>query len=180
MLEEPRRRFWAVGRSGLFTGLLCALVMAAFGLPVGLLWALTAPRLNVRAVLAGSEIVFDAQAGVDVYFAVICVVAGLIGGLLGFWRGRDSGWPVPVGLALGGIGGSLLASWIGHVLRSARAVSQLPEGASSLVIQLVEFRLRSSGFLLVLPAVSLLVLSVLSWLSLFVMPRREMPRGEQM
>ncbi|WP_250285551.1 hypothetical protein [Frankia sp. CiP1_Cm_nod2] len=173
MPEEPRRPFWAVSGSGLFAGLLCAAVMAALGLPVGLLWALTAPRLNVRAVLAGSEIVFDAQAGVDVYFAMICAAAGLAGGLLGFWRGRDSGWPAPVGLALGGIGGSLLAGWIGHALRSARAVSQLPEGANSLVVQLVEFRLRSPGFLLVLPTVSLLVLSVLSWLSLFVMPRRE-------
>ncbi|SBW25635.1 hypothetical protein [Protofrankia symbiont of Coriaria ruscifolia] len=171
--EEPERRFWVVGRAELLAGLVCAVAMAAAGLPLGLLWAATAPGLNVRAVLAGSEVAFDAQAGVDVYFAMICAVGGLAGGVLGFWRGRDGGWPVPAGLALGGIGGSLLASWIGHVLRSARAVSQLPEGTGSLVVQLVEFRLRSPGFLLVLPAASLFVLSVLNWLSLFLMPRRE-------
>jgi hypothetical protein len=90
--------------------------------------------------------------------------------VLAFWRGRDGGWPVPVGLASGGIGGSVLAGWIGHLLRSARVIAQLPDGANGLAVQLVDFRLRSSGFLFVLPALSLVVLAVLSWVATFLAP----------
>ncbi|WP_322768676.1 hypothetical protein, partial [Frankia sp. Cr1] len=165
-------RFWAVGRSEIVAGVVGAVAMAAAGLPLGLLWAAAAPRLDVRAALAGSELAFDAQAGVDVYFAMICGIGGLVAGALAFWRGRSGGWPLPVGLALGGLTGSLLASWIGHELRSSRVTSQLPDGARDLAVQLVDFRLRSSGFLVVLPAVSLFVLAVLTWFSTFRMPRR--------
>ncbi|WP_131746472.1 hypothetical protein [Frankia sp. Cppng1_Ct_nod] len=172
MIEDPAYRFWPVTRAEILAGVVCAVAMAASGLLLGLLWAAAAPRLDVRAVLAGSEIAFDAQAGIDVYFAMICAVGGVVGGAFAFWRGRDAGWPVPAGLTVGGIGGSGLASWIGHLLRSSRVVSQLPDGASHLVIQLVDFRLRSPGFCLVLPAFSLFVLAALSWLSVFLVPRR--------
>ncbi len=172
VVADRDNRFWAVGRSEILTGVVAAVAMAASGPLLGLLWAAAAPRLDVRAALAGSELAFDAQAGVDVYFAMICGIGGLVGGVLAFWRGRSGGWPVPVGLASGGFVGSLLASWIGHELRSSRVLSQLPDGARAIVIQLVDFRLRSSGFLFVLPALSLFVLAVLTWFSTFLMPRR--------
>ncbi len=164
-------RFWAVGRAEILTGVVCAVAMAAAGLLLGLLWAAAAPRLDVRAAIDGSELAFGAQAGADVYFAMICGVGGLAGGAFAFWRGRNGGWPVPVGLALGGIAGSVLASWIGHGLRSARVIAQLPHEAGDLAVQLVDFRLRSSGFLLVLPSVSLFTLAILSWLSVSLRSR---------
>jgi hypothetical protein len=149
----------------LAAGGVCLAVTAAVGPLLGLLWAASAPRISVPAVLAGNEAAFGAQGGVDIYFLFICLVAGVIAGVAAFWRGRDAGWPVPVGLALGGFAGSLLAGAVGHAVRSGSVRTKVPSGAGALAVQLVDFRVRTHGLYLVMPASALLVLAILLWAS---------------
>jgi hypothetical protein len=149
----------------LWAGAACFGGMLVAGPLLGLLWAATAPRISVRDVLGGSEAAFDAQGGVDMYYLMIFLVGGIIGGVLAFWRGRDAGWPVPVGLALGGIAGSVLGGVVGHALRSGSVRSQIPSGTSSLAVQLVDFRVRSHGLYAAMPTAALFVLVILLWLA---------------
>ncbi len=159
------------GRGDLVAGLACLLAMIVAGPLLGLLWAATAPRLDVRAVLAGSEAAFNAQGGVDAYFGLIFLVGGIIGGLLALWRGRDASWPVPVGLAVGGFGGSLLAGLVGHALRTDGARRHLPPGAGPYVISLVDFKLRAHGLYVVMPTAAVTVLAIGLWLTTHARPR---------
>jgi hypothetical protein len=146
-------------------GLVCALAMVAAGPVLGLIWAALAPRLDVAAGIGGSEIAFSVQSDIDAYFAAVCAVAGLIGGALACWRAASAGWPVPVGLALGGLGGSLLAGLVGHLRRSPQVLKALPDNAGPVVTDIVDMKVRSTGLYLVLPVSALLVLTVLLWLS---------------
>jgi hypothetical protein len=163
----PGRWGWSLSVSAgdLLAGLICLLAMVAVGPLLGLLWAASAPHLDVRAVLAGSEAAFGAQGDIDAYFGLICMVGGVVGGLLALWRGRDAAWPVPVGLTIGGLGGSLLAGVVGHAVRGGGVRHQLPAGAGSYVISLVDFRVRSHGLYAVMPAVAVLVLTIGLWVS---------------
>lgn len=156
---------------GLVAGGVCLAVTAAVGPLLGLLWAASAPRISVPEVLAGNEAAFGVQGGVDIYFLFICLVAGVIAGVAAFWRGRDAGWPVPLGLALGGFAGSVLAGAVGHAVRSGSIRAKVPSSAGGLAVQLVDFRVRTHGLYFVMPASALLVLTVLLWAATRV-PRR--------
>lgn len=150
-------------RARLLAGLVCALAMVLAGPPLGLLWAASAPRLDVEAALSGAMSVFGAQSTTDVYFALICAVAGVVAGLVAGWRAAGAGWPVPVGLAAGGVAGSLLAGWIGELRRSGEVLDSLPPNATALLRDLAEFHVRATGLYLVLPGVALLVLALFLW-----------------
>lgn len=156
------RRFGPIQAGPAVAGLICALAMVAVGPLIGLLWAATAPRLDLEAALGGSESAFDAQAGADAYFGLICLVAGIVGGLVAYWRGREAGWPVPVGLGLGGVGGALLAEVVGHALRAGEVRHKVP-GASGFLVSLLDFRVRSAGLFTVLPGAALLTLAIALW-----------------
>jgi hypothetical protein len=159
------RRAWPGLRGGGGDGLACAAAMAAVGPLLGLLWAATAPKLDVAAVLGGSSAELDVQSGVDAYFGLIAAVAGVVGGVLAFWRGADAGWPVPAGLAVGGLAGAALAGQVGHMVRSPQLLEALPSVASSndVVVGLVDMRVRSGGLYLVYPVTALAVLALLIW-----------------
>jgi hypothetical protein len=146
-------------------GLLCALAMVTAGPVLGLIWAAAAPRLDVAAAIGGSEMAFGVQSDIDAYFGALCAAAGIIGGALAFWRAADAGWPVPAGLALGGLGGSLLAGLVGHLRRSPQVLKALPDNAGPVITEIVDMKVRSTGLYLVLPLSALLVLAVLLWLS---------------
>ncbi|MGF7235314.1 MAG: hypothetical protein ACQSGP_10210 [Frankia sp.] len=165
----------SAGRGDLGAGLVCLVAMIIAGPLLGLLWAATAPHLDVGAVLAGSEAAFDAQGGADIYFGLICLVGGAVGGGLALWRARDASWPVPLGLAVGGFGGSLLAGAVGHAVRTGGIRHQLPAGAGPYVISLVDFRLRAHGFYVVMPATALVVLAIGLWLTTHAQPREAEP-----
>jgi len=178
-----RRRFWrALGRGwtssgwargdraidgsdgGLRQGLVFLLALTAAGPLLGLLWAAISPRLDVAAGISGSETAFSTQADIDATFGFICLGTGLIAGVAARWRAADGGWPVPVGIAAGGVAGSLLAGWIGHLVRSPGALRQLPPHAPAYVAGLVDFKVRATGLYMVLPATALVVLAVALWL----------------
>ncbi|MCM3883783.1 hypothetical protein [Frankia sp. R82] len=152
------------GRAGYLAGLICAVAMAVVGFPLGLLWAVAAPKLNLDGALAGNESAFAVQSDIDARFGLICLVAGVIGGAVALWRARDAGWPVPLGLAVGGAGGALVAGWIGHLRRSPGALHGLPANASSVLVDLVDVRVRAHGLYLVLPVTALMVFGIGLWL----------------
>ncbi|EFC79090.1 hypothetical protein FrEUN1fDRAFT_7794 [Parafrankia sp. EUN1f] len=161
-------------RARLLAGAVCALAMVVVGPLLGLLWAACAPHLDVEAVLAGAMSVFSVQSTVDAYFAMICAVAGVIGGLVTYWRAADAGWPVAVGLGAGGVAGSLLAGEVGRLRRSDAALDSLPPNATDLLRDLADFHVRATGLYLVLPGVALLVLALALWAggTTFGWPRR--------
>ncbi len=160
-------------RAGWADGLVCASAMAAVGPLLGLLWAASAPRLDIGSVLAGSSAELDVQSGIDVYFGLVTAVAGVVGGFVAFWRAADAGWPAPVGLATGGFTGALLAGWVGHRVRSPGLLDALPADANTLVVDLVDMRVRAGGLYLVYPITALVVLTLLIW----VASVRERDRG---
>jgi hypothetical protein len=132
-----------------------AVGLVVAGVPLGLLWGLTTPKLDVKAVLAGSEAAFDTQAGVEAHFALLALVFGVVAGALVGWLGRSSSWPLPAALAIGGIGGSLLAAQVGHLLESSKVRDQLPPKVRGPLSDVTDFMLRSHGFHVAFPVAAL-------------------------
>lgn len=153
------------GRRERLAGLWCLLGALLAGPVIGLVWAATSPRLDVAAVRAGSSAALDVQSTIDVCFGLTCAAFGVVAGLLAFWRWSDAGWPVPAGLAIGGLGGSLLAGRIGHELRSGSVLHRLPPEANQVIVGLVDVRVRAEGLYLVFPTVTLVVLAAAIWIS---------------
>ncbi|ADP80432.1 hypothetical protein [Pseudofrankia inefficax] len=172
-----RARFLPVELPGgdLRAGLVFLLGLTAAGPLLGLLWAAVAPRLDVAAGISGSETAFTAQADIDATFGFICLGAGVVAGVLARWRAADGGWPVPAALAGGGFAGSLLAGWIGHLVRSPGVLRKLPPHAPAYVAGLVDFKVRATGLYLVLPVTALLVLAFALWLPTALVRRANVP-----
>jgi hypothetical protein len=143
-------------------GVVAAAVMLVAGVPLGLLWGATAPRVDVADLLNNSaETALEAQPAADARFALLAAIFGLVAGLIAVWRGRRAGWPLPVGLALGGLGGSLIAGQVGHLLQSDKALRAVPPTANPLVRDLVDVGIRADGVHAVYPFVALAVFLVL-------------------
>jgi hypothetical protein len=138
------------------TALVVAVSLVVAGVPLGLLWAATSPKLDVKAVLGGSEAAFDTQAGIDVHFALLALIFGVVAGAVVGWRCRRGSWLLPLALGIGGVGGSLLAAQIGHLRESSRVLDQLPENIRSNVSNIVDFTLRSHGYHVVYPVAALI------------------------
>jgi hypothetical protein len=133
-------------------------VMLLAGVPLGLLWGATVGTVDVADLLANSsETALEVQPAADARFALIAAVFGLVAGLIAGWRGRKAGWPLPVGLVLGGVGGSLLAAQIGHLLKSQSVLDKIPANANPLVRELVDVMVRADGVHVVFPFVAALV-----------------------
>ncbi len=164
-------------RPDLLAGLICAVAMVVVGFPLGLLWAAVAPHLDITGALHGNESAFAVQSDIDARFAMICAIAGLVGGLLAFWRARDAGFPVPLGLAAGGTGGALIAGWIGHLRRSPDLLHSLPPNASPVLVDLVDLRVRAHGLYLVMPVVALGAFAIGLWAT-SRSSRRPRPRAD--
>ncbi len=129
------------------------------GIPLGLLWGATTPKLNAQAAFSGgilNESAYDVQAGVDIHFALLALIFGaVIGGLVG-WRGRHASWTLPLALTIGGLGGSLVAAQIGHWQESSKVLDQIPQDVRPQVASISDFVLRAHGWHVVLPFVALL------------------------
>jgi hypothetical protein len=142
-------------------GVVAAAVMLVAGVPFGLLWGATAPRVNVPDLLDnGAETALEAAPAADAHFALIGAIFGLVAGLFAVWRGRRAGWPLPVGLLLGGLGGSLIAGQVGHLLESDKVLKTIPPTAKPLVRQVVDVTVRAEGVHAAYPLVALLVFLV--------------------
>ena len=150
-------------------GLLAALVTAATGVPVGLLWEWLAPRERVR-VAGDGAVAFvgaggDLFVGADLLFVLLTAIAGLLCGATAHRATVRSGWPVALGVTLGGVLAALLAARIGEALGSGPLVysggrlapadgAPLPAGTSGVLP--VSLQLRATAAVVVLPLVAVL------------------------
>jgi hypothetical protein len=154
--SPPREGLASTG--DVVTAIVAAAVMPVAGVPMGLLWGATARHVNITDLLQNnSEVALEVQPANDARFALLAIIFGLVAGVLAGWRGRRGGWPLPVGLLLGGLGGSLVAAQTGHLLASGSALSAIPPTARSLVRSLVDVHVRANGVHVLYPFAALLV-----------------------
>jgi hypothetical protein len=138
---------------------LAAMVTAAVaGVPLGWIWAHTAHRVDVQSALSDNESAFSRQTGVDLWFALLSLIAGLLVGALVWWLSRPADWPVPLGLAIGCTGGALIAGAVGRAVNSG--IPGLPSDATDLARDLLRFQVRAPGWYVVYPAVALIVMLI--------------------
>jgi hypothetical protein len=173
--REPRDSLASTG--DVLAAVVAAAAMLVAGVPMGLLWGATAPRVDLADLLANSsETALEAQPAADARFALLAIVFGLVAGAIAAWRGRKAGWPLPVGLLLGGLGGSLIAAQVGHLLASGKALRPIPPTASPLVRDLVDVTVRADGVHVLYPFVALLVFMIVVTVTTRAEPLR-VPEG---
>jgi hypothetical protein len=132
------------------------------GVPAGLIWAATAPRIDVPAALDGAESAFEAQAGADIAYGAVAIVAGALCGALAWWLAYRRGALVPVALAAGGAGGALVAAAVGHQRNSGRVLAHVPPDLSQRAHDVVDFGLRTHQAIALWPVAALLMYIVLT------------------
>jgi hypothetical protein len=138
------------------SAIVVAVVLVVVGVPMGLIWGATTPKLDVKQALNGSEAAFNAQGGAEVHFALLALIFGVVAGAVVGWIGRRGSWTLPLALAVGGVGGSLVAAQVGHLQESSSVLDQLPQDIRGRVSDLADFTLRSHGFHVVFPVAALL------------------------
>jgi hypothetical protein len=84
----------------------------------GLIWAAVAPRPLLQEIAHGEAELVNAESTAfivaDAWFALICVVGGLITGIVGYRvLVRRAGAAAAAGLILGAVAAALLAMWVG-------------------------------------------------------------------
>ena len=92
---------------------------------------------------------------------MLALIFGVVAGAVVGWLGRRGSWTLPLALAVGGVGGSLVAAQVGHLQESSGVLDQLPQDIRSRVSDLVDFTLRSHGFHVVFPVAALLTYLVI-------------------
>jgi hypothetical protein len=110
--------------------LVAVLVVAyslVLGAVVGLIWPHVAPHLRLVAAINGSEAATKALLGDDMWLALLGLIAGIVSvGLLMFLaRDAGSGPGGALGLAVGGVLGSLVAAHVGHLVEHPHIVTAL-------------------------------------------------------
>jgi hypothetical protein len=143
------------------SSVIIAITLVIAGLPLGLIWGWITPKLNVNEAIGGksgiiSEAAFSAQAGIDLHFALLALIFGVAAGAIVGWLGRHASWPLPLALAVGGAGGSLVAAQTGHLLESHQVLNQIPADIRGSLSGIMDFVLRSHGFYVVFPVAALL------------------------
>lgn len=153
----PRERLHL---SDVWAAVVTTAVVVLVGAPVGLLWGAIAPRVEVRKVADGIDLIMPetkAFIGGDGSFFVITVLVGVALGVVAALLGRRHGPGVAVGLAIGSVLAAIVAAKvgvrIGHdeyvALRDVAPVNT--EGRYFL-------KLRAEGVLLGWPVAALLTL----------------------
>lgn len=103
--------------SDLWAGVLTTAVVVLFGAPVGILWGAISPRVEVRKVADGVDLLMPetkAFIGGDGSFLVITVLVGVALGVAAAVLGRRHGPGVAVGLAVGSLLAAYVAAKVGH------------------------------------------------------------------
>jgi len=137
-----------------------AAALAAVGVLVGLVWWRVAPVAQVRIESGGGYFVDpdpESYIASDAWFAGLSLVAGVVAGLL-LWRFvRRAPVAGVIGLAAGGLLGSVLGAWLGERLGHVdpASVTGLPVGT----VVHVSLDVQANAVLLVLP-----IAAMLGWL----------------
>jgi hypothetical protein len=112
----PGRRWW---REGLIA-LIIAVVLAALGLPLGLLWSAVSPKVEFVMTDQGAAMMQAEPEGYvagDGSYVLITFAAGLAAAIV-VWAlvRRHRGPLVLVGLVVGCVAGGVLTAWLGHAI----------------------------------------------------------------
>lgn len=150
-----------------------ALVMIGLGVVAGVTWFGLAPRS--RGAVVGEAVSYPgadaAPAVVVAVFLVVTGVAGFMVGVLAVGLGSRHYLARTVGLTLAGLPASALAYAVGSALGPASVAGQVAAGAQSVQVPLT---LSSPALVLLWPAVTALLVTVGTLISMMVTP----PAGE--
>lgn len=128
-------------------GALTAAVTVLLGAPIGLLWSAVAPHSHT-VVVAGGAYIADAESEVfiaaDGWFLGITLLIGVLTGVLGWFVGRRSGPFVVVGLAVGGLLASYVASRIGLRLGQDTLASAVRSGRHGTYVSNVALQTKTA------------------------------------
>lgn len=106
-------------RGDLAAAVRTAVLVSLLGLPLGAAWALLAPREQVVRTEDGAQFAEpggDLFVTADLLLLALVGVAGLVCGYVAHAVAGHLGWPVVVGLAVGGSLGAILAAEFGALL----------------------------------------------------------------
>jgi hypothetical protein len=143
---------------------LVALLVVAYSMvlggAVGLIWPRVAPHIRLADAIDGSEAATKALLGDDLWLALLGIFAGVLSVALLALIARDAGGgPGGVlGLAIGGLLGSIVAAHVGHLVQSPHILSELKASfpgisAHSLttIVGYFGFRVRARAVLVAWP-----------------------------
>ncbi len=124
-------------RAALVPSLAVVAGTALLGVAGGYLWAAVAPRVALVVVGHGAADLVNSETSAfiaaDGWYCVICLVGGVISGLLGYWLVVRRHGPVAMaGVLIGGLAAGLITSWIGEQSGLAtfhHLLATLPAGA---------------------------------------------------
>lgn len=124
-------------RAALVPSLAVVAGTALLGVAGGYLWAALAPRVALVVVGRGAADLVESDTSAfiaaDGWYCVICLVGGVISGLLGYWLAVRRHGPVAMaGVLIGGLAAGLLTVWIGEQSGLAtfhHLLATLPVGA---------------------------------------------------
>jgi hypothetical protein len=119
---EPGGGRTGADRTMLAAGLTLAAVLlgtALLGVVAGFVWLAVAPRPLLVVVARGSADVVNPETAAfilaDVWFTLLCLIGGVISGLLGYlYAVRRLGPPGMLSVLLGALAAALIAGWIGE------------------------------------------------------------------
>ncbi|MCD0450830.1 hypothetical protein LO762_16755 [Actinocorallia sp. API 0066] len=138
--------------------------VALVGVPVGLLWTRLADRplylvVDQRPHLLDPE--SETLITADGRFALLAVGAGVLTGLLAYWRGgRGADLSLVLGLFTGGVLGALLAWWLGHRFGLTAFTEAVATGADGTRVR-APLDLGARGVLTLWPLAAVAVFGVL-------------------
>jgi hypothetical protein len=159
---EPRRAArsrprWAP-REDVRAGVYLVLALAVLGALLGVLWQWWSPPGPLGYVVAPHAIQPDETesfiAG-DGRFAVICASAGLVAGLVAWFRTSTRGPVMALALGVGGLLGSYLTSVVGHALAGGTG-----NGKANTLLQHLPLTVHMRGLFLLEATVAVLVYGV--------------------
>ncbi len=163
VLSDPRRTARIVGV--IVGGSL------ALGLLIGAVWALMAPEVKVVVQDGGAFLTQEQGAlliGVDGWFTVLAIVAGIATGVLAWWRFRHDIVGMLAGVALGGFLGSLVAWRLGGWLGPGPLAPRVAGAADGTELA-APLDLAAKAALLVWPIAAVFVVFLLA----LIEPRRQ-------
>lgn len=169
----PLAETWVDWRSETVVAVLVAAYSAVLGAVAGLLWSRFSPKIylpksapRLTDAVNGSEAASKVLLGDDMWLALFALLAGVVAVaiLLLVAREHGDGPGGMIGLAVGGILGTLVAAHLGHRIQQPHLVASLkhafpgitPSGVKTL-LGYFGFTLRIKSLLLVWPIVAIVL-----------------------